>query len=639
MRINKHDTNGTKPLLSKGELGYDDYTAGGDTGRVYVGNGSENIPQAKKSEVVTVDGKIDTHIGRVDNPHTVTKAQVGLGSVDNTADVVKNVLSATKLTTARNIALSGDVTGSVSFDGSANATIVATVADNSHLHTIANITGLQTALDNKVDDSEKGSANGVATLDVNGKVTLTQMPDSVLGQLEYQGVWDFTTLPTATQKGQYWIASVSGNGYLVGDWAVWNGVTFDKVDNTDAVASVAGRTGNVVLAKSDVGLANVDNTTDSSKPVSIAQQNALNLKANLASPVFTGNVTGLGVATGTSFNSITGLSSIVGTTSGTAAVGTSTTVARADHVHPSDTTKVTKVTSTDNAIVRFDGTTGDVQNSSVIINDNNTTINNSAGLSISPANGGATSLYSWLDTSSLDIWAGATQKTGIHINGQTASGGSYFSVNTGGVQRMLLNGDGMTITGAISASTNFIGALTGNAGTATTLQTARTISGVSFNGSANIEIEDRLGTAIASAATTTIGTRGLGDYIHITGTVTITSLGTAAAAGIRRTLIFDGALTLTHNATSLICPGAANIVTVAGTVIEVVAETTANWRVVSITHPSLSMAEISYLDGVTSAIQTQLNAKASLASSPTFTGTITADNINIINLNFDLGGI
>lgn len=191
----------------------------------------------------------------------------------------------------------------------------------------------------KVNNSEKGIANGIATLDLNGKVVLSQIPDGVLGQLEYMGTWDFTTvLPTATQKGQYWISSISGNGYAVGDWSVWNGTAFDKVDNTDAVSSVAGRTGNVVLAKSDVGLANVDNTTDSSKPVSMAQQAALNLKANIASPVFTGNVTGLGVATGTSFNSITGLSSVVGTTNGTAAVGTSTTVARADHVHPVQTT-------------------------------------------------------------------------------------------------------------------------------------------------------------------------------------------------------------------------------------------------------------------------------------------------------------
>ena len=87
MRINKHDTQGTKPLLGKGELGYDDYVAGGDVGRVYVGTGTENIALAEKLEV-------DSHISRVDNPHSVTKAQVGLGNVDNTADVNKNVATA-----------------------------------------------------------------------------------------------------------------------------------------------------------------------------------------------------------------------------------------------------------------------------------------------------------------------------------------------------------------------------------------------------------------------------------------------------------------------------------------------------------------------------------------------------------------
>ena len=123
--------NGVKPLLAVGELGYDNYHAGGDAGRVYVGNGSINIPQAKKSEVIAVDGKIDTHVVRVDNPHAVTKAQVGLSNVDNTSDSSKNVLSASKLTTARTITLTGDVTGSVSFDGTANASITATIASNS----------------------------------------------------------------------------------------------------------------------------------------------------------------------------------------------------------------------------------------------------------------------------------------------------------------------------------------------------------------------------------------------------------------------------------------------------------------------------------------------------------------------------
>jgi hypothetical protein len=56
----------------------------------------------------------------------------------------------------------------------------------------------------------------------------------------------------------------------------------------NTVTSVAGKTGAVALAKADVGLGNVDNTSDVNKPVSTAQQTALNLKANLASPTFTG---------------------------------------------------------------------------------------------------------------------------------------------------------------------------------------------------------------------------------------------------------------------------------------------------------------------------------------------------------------
>ena len=48
--IQKQDTNGTKAVLLKGELGYDDYTVGGDTGRVYVGNGTTNEALSKKAE-------------------------------------------------------------------------------------------------------------------------------------------------------------------------------------------------------------------------------------------------------------------------------------------------------------------------------------------------------------------------------------------------------------------------------------------------------------------------------------------------------------------------------------------------------------------------------------------------------------
>jgi hypothetical protein len=74
--------------------------------------------------------------------------------------------------------------------------------------------------------------------------------------------------------------------------AWWASSTFKtKLDGIETgaqvntVTSVASKTGAVTLVKADVGLANVDNTSDANKPVSTAQQTALNLKLNIASVV------------------------------------------------------------------------------------------------------------------------------------------------------------------------------------------------------------------------------------------------------------------------------------------------------------------------------------------------------------------
>lgn len=85
------------------------------------------------------------------------------------------------------------------------------------------------------------------------------------------------------------------------------------------------------------------------------------------------------------------------------------------------------------------------------------------------------------------------------------------------------------------------------------------------------------GANVASAATVDLGAIADGSYVHITGTTGITSFGTVAA-GVSRTVVFDGALTITHNATSMILPGAANITTAAGDVAEFVSEGSGNWR-------------------------------------------------------------
>jgi len=82
---------------------------------------------------------------------------------------------------------------------------------------------------------------------------------------------------------------------------------------------------------------------------------------------------------------------------------------------------------------------------------------------------------------------------------------------------------------------------------------------------------------VASASSTDLGA-AVGRIVDVTGTTTITSFGTVAA-GIWRIVRFTGALTLTHHATSLILPGAANIVTVAGDCLVAVSLGSGNWVV------------------------------------------------------------
>lgn len=92
---------------------------------------------------------------------------------------------------------------------------------------------------------------------------------------------------------------------------------------------------------------------------------------------------------------------------------------------------------------------------------------------------------------------------------------------------------------------------------------------------------------LASAATTDIGAQ-TSPVVRITGTTTITSFGANYAGP--RFLVFGGALTLTHNATSLILPGGANITTAAGDTCIAVPNlaTPTGWRVLSYQKASLS---------------------------------------------------
>ena len=87
------------------------------------------------------------------------------------------------------------------------------------------------------------------------------------GAVRYVGTWNANTnTPTLASgvgnQGDYYVVSVSGNtdldgitDWVAGDWAIFNGTAWEKVDNTETVISVNTQTGVVVLNAADVGAA------------------------------------------------------------------------------------------------------------------------------------------------------------------------------------------------------------------------------------------------------------------------------------------------------------------------------------------------------------------------------------------------
>jgi hypothetical protein len=143
--------------------------------------------------------------------------------------------------------LSGEATGS----GPGNASVT---LDNTAVISKV-LTGLNVTGGNVVDTDTILQAFGKVQNQINGLV----------GGVQYQGTWNAATNTPFLQssvgvQGYYYVVSVAGNTNLngitdwqLGDWAIYDGTAWQKVDNTDAVISVNGYVGAVVLTASDVG--------------------------------------------------------------------------------------------------------------------------------------------------------------------------------------------------------------------------------------------------------------------------------------------------------------------------------------------------------------------------------------------------
>lgn len=174
-----------------------------------------------------------------------------------------------------------------------------TLTDGAHVQGTLPIANVDFVVDE--DDMVSDSATKVPTqqsVKAYLTTTLTNKADLVGGVVptaQMPSISIMNRVPVATQAAR--LALVNPTNIQVGDVAVQadTGVTWllidtdpsvaanwKAIDQSDAVQSVNGQTGTVVLAKTDVGLGNVDNTSDVNKPVSTAQQTALNAKVNTA---------------------------------------------------------------------------------------------------------------------------------------------------------------------------------------------------------------------------------------------------------------------------------------------------------------------------------------------------------------------
>lgn len=149
------------------------------------------------ADILAAQADIDAHEADTANPHAVTKAQVGLGSADNTSDLNKPVSTAQ-----------------------------------------------QAALDLKIDLTEKGAANGVAPLNGSSKIDATYLPSYVDDVLEYANLAAF---PVTGETGKIYVALDTNLIYR------WSGSIYVEISEGIPMAYID--TDGTLAANSDVKVA------------------------------------------------------------------------------------------------------------------------------------------------------------------------------------------------------------------------------------------------------------------------------------------------------------------------------------------------------------------------------------------------
>jgi hypothetical protein len=264
---------------------------------------------ADTSILVTTTGTQTLTNKTITSPAGLVKGDVGLGNVDNTSDANKPVSTATQ--TALDLKANLD---SPTFTGTPTlptGTIATTQTAGNNSTAVATTAYVQTAVSNLVDTAPEAlntlnelaaalgdDANFATTTATNlglkaplasptftGTVTVpTPVNNTDASTKAYVDSTASTTAGTASTALTDHEADTT-NIHGIADTSILVTTTGTQTLTNKTITTPTG------LVKNDVGLGNVDNTSDVNKPVSTAGQTALDLKANLDSPTLTGTPT------------------------------------------------------------------------------------------------------------------------------------------------------------------------------------------------------------------------------------------------------------------------------------------------------------------------------------------------------------
>ena len=149
-------------------------------------------------------------------------------------------------------------------------------------------------------------------------------PLIVSGTVNYKGTWNASTnnptlnvSPPSSTKGDYYVVSTAGTqfsiSFAVGDWIISNGTAWEKVDLTDAVSSVFGRTGAVVGVSTDYSAVGITNTAIGATNPSTGAFTTVTASSTISASNFSGSSSGVNTGDQTTITGNAGSATVLQT--------------------------------------------------------------------------------------------------------------------------------------------------------------------------------------------------------------------------------------------------------------------------------------------------------------------------------------